>query len=77
MGRSRRELYRKKKKEKKVKVLKKINKQQGSGILCPMCKSTTHVQKTKPMPDVSIQQRHRVCDTCGHTFITEERISQL
>ena len=74
MGRSRKELFRKKKKEKQIKVLKKINKQQGSGILCPVCKSTTHVQKTKPMPDLSIQKRYRVCDLCKHTFITEERV---
>jgi len=58
----------------KTSKTKTINKQQGSGIVCPICNGTTHVVRTNPLPDESIQERFRVCDECGKRFITQEQV---
>jgi transcriptional regulator NrdR family protein len=52
----------------------KKNKQQGGGIRCPKCNSSTKVRRTEPLPEVSIQLRSRICDKCGMTIETEEKI---
>lgn len=49
-----------------------LSKQQGSGIVCPKCGGNTHVRRTRPKPDISVQERYRVCDDCGNKMLTEE-----
>lgn len=52
------------------------HKQQGRGILCPLCNSTTRVERTKPRPEEGIQERTRICDKCKNRVITEEVIKK-
>jgi len=55
-------------------IQKKKNKQQGGGIRCPKCNSSTRVRRTEPRPDISIQLRFRICDKCGLKISTSEEI---
>jgi len=49
-----------------------VNAQQGTGMRCPACGSTTRVKSTNAMPDKGITERYRKCDACGIHFYTEE-----
>ncbi len=53
-----------------------ISTQQGSGIRCPDCDSTSHVKSTKSLPENSIMERYRKCDSCGTHFYTEEKFKR-
>ncbi|RLI66879.1 MAG: hypothetical protein DRO67_00455 [Candidatus Asgardarchaeum californiense] len=70
MARGRRSISTQKKKEKKVNI------QQGSGIRCPKCGESTHVNNSVPLPNKSIMRRYRECNACGHRFMTEEVIKR-
>ncbi|RKZ98179.1 MAG: hypothetical protein DRQ46_02850 [Gammaproteobacteria bacterium] len=55
-------------------ITRKKNKQQGGGIRCPKCGSSTKVRRTEPQPEISVQLRSRICDKCGLSLETEEKI---
>jgi hypothetical protein len=43
-----------------------------SGILCPECRFTMRVYRTKSL--TGTVSRERICDRCGHREDTEEKI---
>jgi len=55
-------------------IINKKNKQQGGGIRCPECDSTTRVRRTEPQPEISVQLRFRTCDKCNLKIVTKEEI---
>ena len=71
MEQSRREVQASKKEKEKV------NTQQGTGVRCPACCSTTYVLNSVPRPEECIQGRYRGCNKCGLHFYTEEVIKRI